>query len=621
MAKKTTAQRPHVERLVSNLKTADGRPRTVELGPKTLIVGPNGSGKSSIQQSLQLALLGSADDLVGRMGVRDAGLLSSMSSGERLSVHAKTSAGEDYVFISKDGGRPAHDTAGEAFLPLHTVREVLEGSPATARKAFLAWAASDVSVGDVEEMVPAIYAAKYKDISASVGRGKNPVDALLATLEYVGKRQRDAAKEASGAESLLAGMTQDLDEAPTEQDLEAGRLGAADLAARLSRVQSAQAQHASLMSKIAGLRQQLAAPVPASSTSSEDLRFYGNMAAAAGTAVARGLDACPLCSSAVGRAHLKACADFYAAEAKGTALPTGPSPADLQRRLAELAQEAALLPADLVDADVAAVQAQATAAQDQYLAMRTTADKWSSLRRARDTVAEMTRESETYKGMKKELEGVVAGLLKRVSDAFVKRVQAFMPDGWTFGLQLVDGDKEVFRLGLLAAGRLRAALSGAEWATVTCALSMAISAGAPADRPVLVMPEDRGWDGDTLSKVLSAWSAFDGQVVIGTPTKPKKVPKGWTVIELGKVEAEPEAVVEAAPVAPPPAAAPVAGVPPVTVPPMSDKPVMQVFVASPSMWAMLRALGYTNGQISALNRESAANIIANGIAAPPSEVQ
>jgi len=98
------------------------------------------------------------------------------------------------------------------------------------------------------------------------------------------------------------------------------------------------------------------------------------------------------------------------------------------------------------------------------------------------------------------------------------------------------------------------------------------------------------------------------------------VPKGWTVIELGKVEVEPEAVVEQT--APASAAPPaINGVPPITVPPMSDKPVMQVFVASPSMWAMLKALGYTNGQIAGLNRESAANIIANGIAAPPSEVQ
>jgi|GEM_PF-2976771 len=622
MAKKTTTQRPHVERLVSNLKTADGRPRTVELGPKTLIVGPNGSGKSSIQQSLQLALLGSADDLVGRSGVRDSALLMSMASAERLSIHAKLSSGEDYVFIAKDGGRPSHDTAGDAFLPLHAVREVLEGSPATARKAFLSWAAADVRASDVEEMVPTIYQAKYKDISAAVGRGKSPVEALLATLEYAGKRQRDAAKEASGAETLLTGMTQDLDEAPTEADVEEAKRISGELAARLSRTQSAQAQHAALLAKITGLRQQLAAPrvAPASEIERE---FYRSMASAAGIAVSQGVEACPLCSSAVGKAHIKACASFYSDTLNSLpAQQPAPDYAGMERRLAELAQDVALLPQELLDLDATELQKEAIAAQDRYLALRTTADKWSSLKRARDTVAEMTRESETYKGMKKELEGVVAGLLKRVSDAFVARVQTFMPDGWTFGLQLVDGDKEVFRLGLVAAGKLRAALSGAEWATVTCALAMAISSTVPSDRPVLVMPEDRGWDADTLSKVLASWSSFDGQVVIGTPTKPKKTPKGWTVIELGKVEeAAPEVVETVVPeVVGVTASAPVS-VPQVTVPPLSEKPVMQVFVASPSMWAMLKALGYTNGQISALNRESAANIIANGIAAPPSEVQ
>lgn len=624
MPKKTTTQRPHIERLVSNLKTSDGRPRTVELGPKTLIVGPNGSGKSAIQQSLQLALLGSADDLVGRMGVRDAGLLSSMSSGERLSVHAKTSAGEDYVFIAKDSGRPSHDTAGEAFLPLHTVREVLEGSPATARKAFLAWAAADVSAGDVEEMVPSVYAAKYKDISNAVGRGKPPVDGLLATLEYVAKRQRDASKEAAGAEALLAGMTQDLDEAPTEADVDAAKQESARLAALLSRVQSTQARYTSLITKITGLRQQLTAPKPVATaeTSEVDREFYRSMATAANIAAGRGIQSCPLCSSPVGNAHVKACGKFYE-----DTLATLPAPAikaptpdadAIQRRLGELAQEVAALPQDVLEMNAETLQAEATAAQDRWLALRSTAEKWASLRKARDTVSEMTRESETYKGMKKELEGVVSGLLKRVVDHFIARVQKHLPDGWTFGLALEDAGKEIFRLGLVSGGRLRSALSGAEWATMTCALAMSISDGLPNGRPVLVMPEDRGWDAETLGKVLAAWSGFDGQVVIGTPTKPKKTPKGWTVIELGKVEAEPEAVVaevvEAAP-----AVSSIPGVPPITVPPMSDKPVMQVFVASPSMWAMLRALGYTNAQIGGLNREKAAHIIANGIAAPPAE--
>jgi hypothetical protein len=198
--------------------------------------------------------------------------------------------------------------------------------------------------------------------------------------------------------------------------------------------------------------------------------------------------------------------------------------------------------------------------------------------------------------MKKELEGIVAALLRRVSEAFVARVQAYLPAGWLFGMQLVDGDKDVFRVGLLSGGKVRAALSGAEWATVTCALAMTIAAGTPAEQPVLVMPEDRGWDTQTLSKVLAAWSGFDGQVVIGTPTKPKKIPVGWTIIETGKSEEdEPEAV----------------------TPSIVDavKPTMSVFVPSVSMSAMLKALGYTDAGISKMTRESAALIIANGVAA------
>jgi hypothetical protein len=67
--------------------------------------------------------------------------------------------------------------------------------------------------------VSAVYRAKFLDIVGNLGRGKNAVDGLLAVLEYVGKRQRDAAKEATGAEALLTGMAHDLDSAPTEEEI------------------------------------------------------------------------------------------------------------------------------------------------------------------------------------------------------------------------------------------------------------------------------------------------------------------------------------------------------------------------------------------------------------------
>jgi hypothetical protein len=122
---------------------------------------------------------------------------------------------------------------------------------------------------------------------------------------------------------------------------------------------------------------------------------------------------------------------------------------------------------------------------------------------------------------------------------------------------------------------------------------MAISADAATDAPLLVMPEDRGWDAVTLGKVLTAWSGFDGQVVIGTPTKPKKVPSGWTVIDLGQAEEEP--------VAEDPA------------PSIVEAASFKVYIPSPAMGAMLKALGYTDAVIATLDAAKAAHIVANGI--------
>ena len=131
------------------------------------------------------------------------------------------------------------------------MREVLEGSPATARKAFLGWAAEGVSPSDVAESVSAVYRAKFLDIVGNLGRGKNAVDGLLAVLEYVGKRQRDAAKEATGAEALLTGMAHDLDSAPTEEEIAAAQRMSRETQSLLLAVQDARRQEQRILANIA----------------------------------------------------------------------------------------------------------------------------------------------------------------------------------------------------------------------------------------------------------------------------------------------------------------------------------------------------------------------------------
>ena len=69
--------RPYVENVYSNLKSPrdEGEPWSLDLGPKTLLYGSNTSHKSAVIQSVELALSGSADDVVGRSVVTDASLL------------------------------------------------------------------------------------------------------------------------------------------------------------------------------------------------------------------------------------------------------------------------------------------------------------------------------------------------------------------------------------------------------------------------------------------------------------------------------------------------------------------------------------------------------------------
>jgi hypothetical protein len=44
-------------------------------------------------------------------------------------------------------------------------------------------------------------------------------------------------------------------------------------------------------------------------------------------------------------------------------------------------------------------------------------------------------------------------------------------------------------------------------------------------------------------------------------------------------------------------------------------PTFKVYVPSPAMSAMLKALGYTDAMIASLTQEQASNIVANGVVA------
>lgn len=79
-------------------------------------------------------------------------------------------------------------------------------------------------------------------------------------------------------------------------------------------------------------------------------------------------------------------------------------------------------------------------------------------------------------------------------------------------------------------------MSGAEWARLTLALGCATYKDT-ADTLAIFTPEERAFDPQTLREVMVALENAPGQVLLQSPSKPAgRVPKGWTVVEMGSTE-------------------------------------------------------------------------------------
>ena len=218
----------------------------------------------------------------------------------------------------------------------------------------------------------------------------------------------------------------------------------------------------------------------------------------------------------------------------------------------------------------------------------------------------MKQHVEEYKAAKKVCEEAVGNLVRVFGETFSDAVSSFLPDGWDFGIELEDQGRDVFRMGLRRGDKLCCALSGAEWAAVTTAIAMQMTKNNNA--PSVLIPEDRAWDGSTLSAVMRAFSKFDGQVIMASTIRPKgRSPKHWTIIDMDKwleeqIEGKPEEEVEEE-----------LGHQPSEFTPRTN-------VSSAYAIRVLHGLGYMDEQINTMQAETAAKIISHGYLASCTEI-
>jgi energy-coupling factor transporter ATP-binding protein EcfA2 len=579
---------PKILSVSSNIKSADGSPRSYDLGEKTLIVGPNGSGKSAIVQAVSLAVSGAAEEVAGRAVTSDPALLMTLAhqhghDGSVVFARVNLDNGEHCQWeTSRDGSHvktPAHirprwviphtSKQHSPHFPLRDVREVLTGAPKKARERFLAWVCADLDNKTVEAALGGDY-EQYLQLTAGCD-DLVPVDRLTHSIDTADKTARKLRAEAKAQAQLRDKLLSEVGVRPAD---------AAVLAAR-DAVREAQELHeAALLSAGAGdsrrrrellhsllgqLRadeQRLLSQVAEEEAllsdleESESVEVRGSVGAlhALEWAMSLSADSCPICSSPVGAQHVSACRDFYAHKVEDAAARDTrrrEATAGLASRQAQLSavRQKIAMHEDELDAmpahnpndegvSVDQTRDALSAAQAKLNALNAAASQWKTLQAAKNLVDVNHATAETFSRYKKAAQDVVSRLLDEKVESFCAKVSSYLPEGWEFGVMVTDNGRDAFYYGLYE-GRgesryLKVGLSEAQRVTVTLAMCAALDDMLPLPLAVLA-PEDRGWDAQTLGEVMQAFKRVKQTVLLTSTVMPASdYLKGWKVIDLRK---------------------------------------------------------------------------------------
>jgi hypothetical protein len=559
--------RPIVERVESSIKGGV----KAKLGRKTLILGATGIGKSAIVNAVELAGTGKASDVAGRSVLaKDADLFMLAPPGtDHVSARAYLSEGAGTAAWELRKGHRAKKTGPEIAFPLHDVQEALLGSAETARKWVLQHG-TPFSWSDVIMLVPLSLQPKL----ASLGRGPDPASSLTSALE----RARAEVRTANASAKTLRSLSSPSQPPPNPQEISALEAIVAAWQARKGAESTPESALLVLKEALETRRAQISALEGRSSNLEGHLaqlpRPQGNLdvlrsAIMVVETIAAGHFArCPICEGKVDLETMKTKAVTGKAKIAQIAELADKRIGLVQSQDAVLSElrvarrEADRLATEFARAekgskkDDSPVPAMSLAdAQEKLRSLATLAAGWEASQRGEERALAAERDATEWSQLADALSKALGILVEKAREGFVRKVQRYLPREDFFGVELLDGEREILRVGLLKESGtqtgdilgpptrvLHAALSGAEWARVTAALALAV---APTTGACVVCPEDRPFDRTMLTSVLEAFGAAlddvmgrgDGpQVIVTSPNPPREVPAGWTVVDLGGVD-------------------------------------------------------------------------------------
>jgi len=441
----------------------------------------------------------------------------------------------------------------------------LRGTVGAARSFVLRNSGLDVTDDAIIERLPATYRDLYRTYAAAHDNAPTAVERLLTIRDDASASSRSAVAGAKSHTTILNAFGADMPALrPTEEEVEAAQLAAREAATlyneavRVPDVLDATTLRTAAAAAIETLREW--------ESKVTELRATAGNGGAANvvelrTALVTLLEAHAAHATGVGTEDCLMCGHEMKIDPVRGTLLNAQEAISAQRQLGhaehalETAQrsaeeavatyQAANAPSsdderqagDQRQAAVATAYATLTDAEGKVLRLTEAQVTWEKVQQARDLLADAEREAVDSKALANACVEVIDALTQDGCSQFVMAVNEFLPEGDEFDLVLQSGSREVCAFGFRRDGVLHTALSGAEWARLTLALG---AATLPTGDNVLAVltPEERAYDGKTLSSVMRALSEAPGQVLITSPVKPRgRTPKGWTVIDVEEMEA------------------------------------------------------------------------------------
>jgi DNA repair exonuclease SbcCD ATPase subunit len=502
-----------------------------ELGPRTVIYGPNGAGKSSIIQSLELATCGHVSDVEGREQVKHAHAIGRLFRSDE-DIFVEVTLSDDTKFRwsmerQKEEGykRPEHECPRRVIWPVQDLKAVLTGDANSVQAWLEQQVIGTISEADLLRSLPPSTHDAVKQLAKKFK--KNDFMALAKEAKSTARSLRtDATKTENTVEAMMQSVP-----LPLMADERAAldrRLAELEATNQVGVTQGQKAIWQSELDALVSRRAEVQAQRDALQLPTDKDYQAAKTVGSALTLVRThakelGLDICWTCGNDKPnfQGHVER---LVQAESKLQVFADAlKNQTKLDQELTDLSAKIQRLEESLVTAVIESSTAERDAIFRQIAADDTAKRSWANANSQRADVDRQRLQADALTLAAKALEKAGKDLLERRKSEFEAEVNRFLPTGDRFAVDLDSA-----RIGLLRDGQIHSALSGAEWSRVLLALAASRSNGST---PCVLAPEDRAWDRDTLSRVMTALADSEVQIILMSTIKPEPV-AGWKILDL-----------------------------------------------------------------------------------------